>query len=329
MNNNSIKGSQTIFTVSRIYLSGMRYFFVLTVFFSAFRLLAQKQVSITLDDLPLGGGSRFITLADIIHINEEIIRISNAYKVPVIGFVNEQKLSVAGEEKKRTDILRSWLDGGLTLGNHTYSHPSLFKTALDKFEEEVLKGEMITKKLMKDKGLELTYFRHPFLNTGPDSTTKASFELFLTDHGYTVAPVTVESSDYIFNKVYVDAISAEDSAFMREVGEMYVNHTLRMFDFAEEATMKIVGRPIPHIFLCHANPLNADYIDQIYSGLEKKGYTFITLSKALEDKVYESEDAYIGARGFVWLYRWDGANAPNWLKAEPQVDEKILSLYRN
>lgn len=292
-------------------------------------LLAQKQVAITFDDLPLGGGGGHITLDKMVRINEQIIQTCLEYEVPAIGFVNEEKLIHPGEMDTRAGILQSWLEADLELGNHTFSHPSFYKTPLRDFQEDVLKGEVITRKLTRSHGKELCYFRHPYLNTGPDSTTRARFEVFLKDHGYDVAPVTVESSDYIFNKVYIDAMVAGDSVLMKKTGEAYVAHTLTMFEFAEEAALEITGRPVAHVFLCHANALNATYIEAIYKGLTKRGYQFIPLKKALEDPAYQLKDHYIGPWGISWLYRWDKNDPRSWLQTEPAVPEEILTRYRN
>src|SRR6266852_480137 len=104
--------------------------------------------------------------------------------VPAIGFVNEWKLQVSGERDARVELLQWWLDAGLTLGNHTYTHASLQTTPLDQYEDETIRGEVVTRALMKAAGQEEKYFRHPFLMTGPSSESKAAFETFLKEHGY-------------------------------------------------------------------------------------------------------------------------------------------------
>src|SRR5215470_4471235 len=111
---------------------------------------------------------------------------------------------------QRTDLLRMWLDAGAELGNHTYSHPSLQRTELAAYEEDVIRGEKTISLLMKERGLRLRYFRYPFLQTGPDLATRNAFESFLRSRGYTNAPVTIDNSDWEFNTVYVDALNHRD-----------------------------------------------------------------------------------------------------------------------
>jgi hypothetical protein len=47
------------------------------------------------------------------------------YNVRAIGFVNENKLYEDGApDPNRVALLQQWLDNGLELGNHTFSHPN-------------------------------------------------------------------------------------------------------------------------------------------------------------------------------------------------------------
>ena len=88
-------------------------------------------------------------------------------KVPVIGFVNENKLYSNGErDQEQIDLLRRWTTAGLELGNHTYSHISLHSKGLEEYEADLIKGETITAELLAEKGKKLRFFRHPYLMTG-------------------------------------------------------------------------------------------------------------------------------------------------------------------
>lgn len=90
----------------------------------------------------------------------------------------------------------------------------------------------------------------------------------------------------------------------RQLGEQYVSHTLKMFQYFETLSQELYGSAIRHIYLCHDNRLNTDYFETIVADLRAIGYTFITLEKAMEDKVYQSKEYYFGRHGISWLYRW-------------------------
>src|SRR3712207_7679787 len=63
-----------------------------------------------------------------------------------------------------TTLFRS--EAGGELGNHTFSHVSLRRAPLAAYEDDVVRGETVTRMLLEERGMRLRYFRHPFLWTG-------------------------------------------------------------------------------------------------------------------------------------------------------------------
>src|SRR5204862_810 len=78
-----------------------------------------------------------------------------------------------------------------------------------------------------------TLLRHPYTSTGPTREVKAAFENFLREHGYKVAPFTIENSDYIFNQIYSDARRNNDSALMERLRKTYLEYNDTQFEFIE------------------------------------------------------------------------------------------------
>ena len=264
-----------------------------------------REVAITFDDLPIAGvlprditGSRELT--------SKLLRAIATHHVATIGFVNEDRLEDADGrvDPQRVDLLRRWLDAGLELGNHSYSHGDLHTTPLDVFEADVLKGERVTRPLMKEHGLTLRFFRHPFLHTARDLEKRASFERFLGDHGYRVAPVTIDNDEYLFAAAYDRSTDHGDAASAQEVAAAYVPYMERKVEFFEHNSQQLFGREIRQILLVHANMLNADRFSDLASMFERRGYRFITLERALEDEAYRSSDTFVGVGGVTWLHRW-------------------------
>ena len=90
-------------------------------------LIFALSVAVTFDDLPAAGPDRSGTEA-IVSINRSIVGTLTKRHIPAVGFVNEIGLETnGGVDPARVAALKTWLDHGLTLGNHTYSHPSLHK----------------------------------------------------------------------------------------------------------------------------------------------------------------------------------------------------------
>jgi peptidoglycan/xylan/chitin deacetylase (PgdA/CDA1 family) len=264
-----------------------------------------REIAITFDDLPIAGvlardeaSSRELTA--------RLLRAIGEHQVPVVGFVNEDKLLArdGSQNPERVALLRRWLDAGLELGNHGYSHRDLHETPLDAFEADVLKGESVIRPLMKERGRELRFFRHPFLHTGRDLVTRATFDRFLADHRYRVAPVTIDNDEYVFAGAYDRASARGAAGAMRDVSAAYVPYMEAKVAYFERNTQDLFGRPIPHILLVHANMLNADRFGDLAAMLERRGYRFIPLERALEDPAYRSPDTFVGSGGITWLHRW-------------------------
>ncbi len=284
-------------------------------------------MAITIDDLPTAS-----VLGDEIGRAEKTTRdllaaITRA-KVPAIGFVNERKLQPGGKvDPRRVALLQQWLDAGLELGNHTFSHPDLHSTELKAFQDEVLRGEVVTKRLLAAKGRKPRYFRHPFLHTGRSLEVRDGLVAFLKEHGYPVAPVTVDNYDYIFAAAYDRSLASGDTAQTARVKAAYLDYMEAAVAYYEQQSVAIVGREMAQTLLLHANALNAATIEQLVERLRKRGYTFVTLEAALKDPAYELKDEYIGQAGMTWLHRWAiTAGKKGIFAGEPVVPEWIQKL---
>lgn len=285
-----------------------------------------REIAITFDDLPLGGPE--VGLPRIQTMTAALLATLKREGVTAVGFVNESKLYRPGEIDERAALLKGWLDAGHELGNHTFSHPSFYDTPLPEFQEDVIRGETVTRMLLAEKARKLRYFRHPFLRTGPTLEARAAFEKFLAERGYTVAPVTVENADYVYNAIYIRAKTKGDFETMRRMAEGYVLYTEAQLDFQEGVAEKLLGRPLRHVLLLHANELNADALDEVLALLKKRGYRFVTLERALEDDAYRLPDTYAGRAGVSWLFRWTRSQGvPIDWSQEPEPPEEVQKLY--
>ena len=273
----------------------------LTLMLGAPQAVPVREVVITFDDLPVGGTVNF-TVADWERITRDLVSALKRNAIPASGFVNEWKLQPEGAvEPRRVAVLRQWVEAGLELGNHTRSHLDLHSTPLEAFKQDVLLGETITRQLLAAAGRPLRFFRHPFLHTGRTRETKHAFELFLKERGYRVAPVTIDNYDYMFANAFD---RAKDSALRQKIAEAYLEYMTDVVAYYERQSSAIMGREMRQVLLLHATALNAGTMDALARMFKKRGYTFISLERALEDPAYESADTYIGPGGITWLHRW-------------------------
>lgn len=303
------------------------------IFFVAFVASVHGQtrtMAVTIDDLPYVRMSDGEYLPSAQTATAKILSTLKKHKVPAVGFVNERQLEFGNQREARIDLLRNWVKSGMMLGNHTWSHPDFNQRTVAQFQEEIEKGDVVTRQLMQSRRPYQLYFRHPMTHTGDTLEKKEAIEKFLAARGYKVTPHTIENSDYIFNVPYAKAMQKGDTALMKRVRDAYLEFTFAATDFAEKITPQIFGRDIPQLFLIHANDLNADCLDEILQRLTARGYKFVTLDKVMADPAYETKDTYVNRYGPTWLFRWSKSKGMDLdFSGDPNPPKWVMDLYNS
>jgi len=263
----------------------------------------RRQVAVTFDDLPVVTRSKAPDRWKA--ITRDLLEAVARHEVPAIGFVNEGKLRHDGAiDPERVALLRRWVEAGLELGNHTRSHLDLHRVSLADYEEDFLLGQTTTRDLLAGAGKRPRYFRHPYLHTGRDESTRRALAAFLAEHGYRVAPVTIDNYDYVFASAYDRADLAGDEAGREKIAGAYLDYMRRVVAYYESQSRALFDREIPQILLLHASALNAATFDRLAGFFEERGYAFVSLDTALDDEAYASPDEYYGPAGITWIHRW-------------------------
>ncbi len=260
---------------------------------------AAREVAITIDDLPRGGdGGTDRSLDAVRAMTQKLLKPFREARIPVTGFVNEGRAAANLGPEGLREVLELWLDAGAELGNHTHSHLNINMVLLEEFTADIVRGEPIVSAALAARGRKLRYFRHPFLYTGSTPETKAGLQSFLDAHGYFVAPVTFDNSDYMYAALYTRP------EYRERVRREYVPYMESVVASFEVAAVALTGREFPQILLLHANELNADLMPELLAMFERRGYTFVTIDEALADDVYRLPEEYVGRGGFSWIHRW-------------------------
>ena len=269
---------------------------------AALPLAAQRTVAITIDDLPFVSRDRSLAVAR--EGTSRLVEALRRERVPAAAFVNESKVQVEGERDARAALLRQWIDAGMELGNHTFTHADFNKQTADWFIDDTVHGEVVWRPMMQRAGRPALWLRHPFLHTGGSAEKRAAYERFLASRGYRVAPVTLEHSDWWFASLHERLLAQGDKANAEKVRAASLDHLDTMLDYHEGLARKLFGRDIAHVFLMHANTLNSHILPEMLDRFRKRGYSFVPLAKALEDPAYRTADSYFGEQGLVWQHRW-------------------------
>jgi peptidoglycan/xylan/chitin deacetylase (PgdA/CDA1 family) len=288
-----------------------------------------RAVALTFDDLPyvVVDGQQELGRAQ--RGTSAILRALSAHHAPAAVFVNDGKLFVPGEVDARIALLKRWVDAGAILGNHTYSHADFNTLTINEFEDEIVKGETVSRQLMRSRQPYQLYFRHPQTHTGDTEEKKQAIEHFLIARGYKITPHTIDSSDFIFNTGYVRSLRVKDAGTATRLRSAFLEFVMAATEFAERITPQVFGRDIPQTILLHANDINADCLNDLLQRLEARGYRFVTLDEAMSDPAYRTGDTLVTKSGPTWLWRWvKSKGMAISFAADPDPPDWVMNLYK-
>lgn len=287
----------------------------------------QKQVSITIDDVP----------NSMLYASEgyraRLLHKIDSMQLPVAIFINEHRILSVDAVDKCMSLFNDWIKSpNVTVGHHGYHHAMYSTAGIDSFRSEILKGEVLSKQLASRYHKKEKYFRFPYNDLGADARQHQDAETFLKSRGYTITPYTVHSDDWLVTELYEYYKSKNMVADAQRIGDAFIKVTLEYFDYIESLTDTKLKRNVKQIYLMHDNLLNADYMDKLVQELRKKGYSFITLDEAMSDPVYQQKDYYDLKYGISWVYRWikDPEERKKLMRASPETTEieKELELVK-
>jgi peptidoglycan/xylan/chitin deacetylase (PgdA/CDA1 family) len=304
--------------------------FVLAASSSALAQTTAKTIALTFDDLPvstIGQDPQPEFRERASNITQKMLSVLKKHNAPAVGFVNEMKLNTPGARDFYCGLLTDWLAAGHLLGNHGYSHLEFGEVTLQQYEDDFLRGDVITPLLLNYRGTQARYYRYPYNDTGDTAQKKQEFLQFLTAHGYKPAPMTFENDDWMYSDLYDSASAKKDTVEMVKLTNAYLQESEQHIAFIELSSDQSFHRQIAQIADLHVNQMNADVLDDLLALFERHGYKFIPMEQALADPAYETRDDFVGSDGISWLLRWqpalgkpigyrDSPEPPQWVQDE-------------
>jgi peptidoglycan/xylan/chitin deacetylase (PgdA/CDA1 family) len=257
--------------------------------------------------------------------NQRLLKAFAQHRVPVTGFVIEKNVEQLGMEEG-PQILRSWVERGEDLANHSYAHLDFSDLSVEQYEDQIVHGETTIVPLMQAAKRKVEFFRFPFNHTGNTEAKHSAIMEFLSHRGYRLAPCTIETSDWIFAAAYQRMAARHDRSSQAHLRHEYLAFTAAQIDYFSHMNAEVLGYEPPEIVLLHDNQLNADVMDRILALYESRGYKWISLAEAERDPVYQAPDTVVTKYGPMWGYRWaqergkkvDGSKEPEppaWIAA--------------
>jgi peptidoglycan-N-acetylglucosamine deacetylase len=244
---------------------------------------AQK-LAITFDDLPLNGllppgVTRVETTKNVLEI------LKKRHVPPVYGFINAKKLEGSADG---AEALKLWA-AAEPLGNHTYSHMDLEQNPPEAFEREIEENEPVLELLKGEAKDPWHWFRYPYLHEGDTVEKRRAVRAYLKTHGYTVAQVTLDWEDYLWNTAYARCAAKDDKKSIEWLRSSYLSTASEFLDLGREQAKLIYGREISYVLLMHLGAYSSTILPEALDLLKKKGFKLVTLEEAQSDAAYESD----------------------------------------
>jgi len=244
---------------------------------------AGQQIAFTWDDVPAHGalpaGETRIEVA-----KKLIAAMKVAQMPPAYGLVNGMQTE---QEPLSTPVLEMWRDAGLPLGNHTWSHPNLNSSSLADWEADLLKNEPLLKKHMGNA--DWHWIRYPYIAEGETTEKRVAARMFLSQHGYKIAAVTMSFGDYAYNDPYARCVAKNDTAAIAQLETSYLDAASAAIDYSRAMSKALYERDIPYVLLMHVGAFDARMLPRLLKLYRDRGFSFVTLQQAESDPFYKND----------------------------------------
>jgi len=249
------------------------------------------QISITMDDFNWQNAVYQSAVAR----NRSILSTLNAHSIKAALFVVGRNV----ENEEGQQLLDEWNKAGHLIGNHTYSHQNLNSPSmkLETYTADIAKGEALLKTFSRFQ----KYFRFPMLKEGDTAAKRDGVRTFLSEHGYRVGHVTIDTSDWVITSRLSDRLAKDPSADVKPFRDFYLEHMWDRAQYYDSLARRVLGRPVKHTILMHYNLLNGLVLGDLIEMFKSKGWKFIDASEALADPVFSAKPEVLPAgESIVW-----------------------------
>jgi peptidoglycan-N-acetylglucosamine deacetylase len=237
-------------------------------------------VALTFDDLPAAGalpvGMTRTRIAANLAVELNANHLGGTY-----GFVNASKMQNNPDGQQ---ALHAWLDAGMNIGSHTWSHISLSSNPADTFEHDILLNEPALAEYAGAR--DWRWFRYPFLWEGDTLDKRRAVRGYLHEHGYRVAQVSLDFEDYAWNDAYCRCSAKQDATAIEWLKQSYLDTATEYIRLGREEQLIAFGREIPNVLLLHETAFTTLMLPDLLELLRKQGFRFGSLPEAEKDPTY-------------------------------------------
>jgi peptidoglycan/xylan/chitin deacetylase (PgdA/CDA1 family) len=243
---------------------------------------AQPSIAVTIDDLPVHGP--YPRGESEMSATKQILAALRAEQVEAYGFLNAQWTE---REPATAEALKAWAAAGQPLANHGFAHRHLSEMSAEEFEQELVKNEPVLERLSGDK--DWKWFRYPFIDEGENAEKRAASRAVLAKHGYKVAAVTMDFSDWAWSAPYTRCKDAGDHVAVGRLEALYLQAARESIARYRALSQQTYGRDIPYVVLLHVSAFEGRMLPRLLKLYRDEGFRFVTLAQAQSDPAYRDQ----------------------------------------
>jgi peptidoglycan-N-acetylglucosamine deacetylase len=237
-------------------------------------------VALTFDDLPaaraLPAGTTRTKIAADLAAELNANHLGGTY-----GFVNASKMQ---NDPDGQQALRAWINAGMNIGSHTWSHMSLSNNPADAFEQDIALNEPALAEYAGTR--DWHWFRYPFLWEGDTLEKRRAVRGYLHEHGYRVAQVSIDFEDYAWNDAYSRCSGKQDAQGLAWLKQSYLETATEYIRLGREEQLIAFGHEIPNVLLLHETAFTTLMLPDLLELLRKQGFRFASLPDVEKDAAY-------------------------------------------
>jgi peptidoglycan-N-acetylglucosamine deacetylase len=197
------------------------------------------------------------------------------------------------------DLVAEWSRAGHYIANHSYAHRNFNSSdaTVASFAQDVLRNE----RLLAAQGRWVQRFRFPYLKEGNTAEKRDGFRAWLDANGYATGAVTIDTSDWYYNRRLEQRFALDPAADLAAYGNALVAHLLDRASYYAALGRAATGRDVDHVLLLHTNRINALFVGEVIDAMRSAGWTIIDPLEAYQDPVFQSRPETIPAgESLVW-----------------------------
>ncbi|MFN8007054.1 MAG: DUF3995 domain-containing protein [Terriglobia bacterium] len=196
-------------------------------------------------------------------------------------------------------LVYDWARAGHAIGNHSFSHRSLGSSqmSLEEFSEDVLRAD----RMLHDLPHFVPRFRFPYLNEGDTAEKRDGFRIWMREHHYRPAPVSIDTSDWYYSLRYQQLLNSGHNDLVPVLRQAYLDHLKNRALYYDGLAKALLSRTPAHVLLLHTNAINAAYIGDVIEMFGAMGWSIVSPEEAFSDTLYSKQPAILPAgESILW-----------------------------